>query len=192
MTKVKPDTEPRELPLLRRCQELLGVGPLLLLVGLLLEGLTIIAQRWISFPVPLAFEVQLVLTALCLVGCLLGMIWFNRTLDLVRVHLRQGKHELVTWGPFAYVRHPLYAAIMLTIPLLFVIWFSDLLFLLPWVLIVLSAHYVVSLEEQRLVQEFGQGYESYRHCVPALLPYKGAGGRRYREAFGDQRLEPPT
>lgn len=38
----------------------------------------------------------------------------------------------------------LYAGIMLTIPPLFVIWFSDLLFVLPWVLIVVSAHYVVS------------------------------------------------
>jgi protein-S-isoprenylcysteine O-methyltransferase Ste14 len=119
------------------------------------------------------------------------MAWFNCTLDLARVHLRQGEHELVTWGPFAYVRHPLYAAMMLTIPPLFLIWFSDLLFLLPWFLIVVSTHFVVSLEERKLVQEFGQAYESYRDYVPALVPYKGAGGRRYRRARGDPRPDPP-
>jgi protein-S-isoprenylcysteine O-methyltransferase Ste14 len=191
MATDRPNAKPVERSILRRLQELLGVGPILLVAGLLFEGLTIVAQQWISFPVPLAFEVQLVLTALCVGACLLGMIWFNRTLDLVRVHLRRGEHELVTWGPFAYVRHPLYAALMLTIPPLFVIWFSDLVFVAPWVLIVLFAHYVVSFEERKLVQEFGQAYESYRDYVPALLPYKGAGGRQYRRARSDPRLDPP-
>ncbi len=191
MTTEKPDARSTDLSFLRRCQYLLGVGPLLLLVGLILEGLTLFVQGWISFPIALTIEMQLLLTACCVAACLAGMIWFNRTLDLVRAHLQQGEHELVTWGPFAYVRHPLYAAIILTVPPLFVIWFSDLLFLLPWVLIVVAAHYVVSFEERKLVQEFGQAYESYRGFVPALLPYKGAGGRRYREARGHSRLEPP-
>ena len=158
MATDRPGAESNGLSILRRFQALLGVGPFLLIVGFLLEGLAIVLQRWIWFPIALTLEVQLVLTAFCVVACLLGMFWFNRTLDLVRVHLRQGKHELVTWGPFAYVRHPLYAALMLTIPPLFVIWFSDLLFLLPWLLIVLSAHFVVSFEERKLVQEFGPAY----------------------------------
>lgn len=185
MVTDKPDTKSNDLPIQRRFQDLLGAGPLLLLVGLILEGLTLAVQQWISLPIHLAFEVQLILTAFCVATCLLGMIWFNRTLNLVRVHLWQGKHELVTWGPFAYVRHPLYAVIMLTVPPLFVIWFSDLLFLLPWIVIVLSAHYVVAFEERKLVQEFGPAYATYRCYVPALLPYKGTGGRRYRETFGD-------
>jgi protein-S-isoprenylcysteine O-methyltransferase Ste14 len=189
MARERPGAESNELSLLKGCQALLGVGPLLLLVGLVLEGLTIVVQRWISFSIPLALEVQLVLTVFCVAACLLGMIWFNRTLDLVRIHLLRGEHELVACGPFACVRHPLYAVIMLTIPPLFVIWFSDLLFVLPWVLIVVSAHYVVTVEERNLARLFGQAYESYRDYVAALLPYKGTGGRRYRESRGDGRLE---
>lgn len=45
-----------------------------------------------------------------------------------------------------------------------------------------------SLEERKLVTLFGQEYESYRDYVPALLPYMGAGGRRYRESRGDGRI----
>jgi protein-S-isoprenylcysteine O-methyltransferase Ste14 len=76
---------------------------------------------------------------------------------------------------------------MLTVPPLFVIWFSDLLFVLPWILIVALAHRLVSFEERKLIQVFDQEYESYRDYVPALLPYKGAGGRRYRKARGGSR-----
>jgi protein-S-isoprenylcysteine O-methyltransferase Ste14 len=92
---------------------------------------------------------------------------------------------LITDGPFDYVRHPLYTTLMMTIPPLFIIWFSDLLFVIPWVLIFTVAHYVVDFEERGLIEEFGEDYERYRRYVPALLPYRGAGGQRYREHCAD-------
>jgi protein-S-isoprenylcysteine O-methyltransferase Ste14 len=72
---------------------------------------------------------------------------------------------------------------LITIPPLAIVWFSDLLFLIPWVLLVIICHYLVSLEERELIEVFGRDYEAYREYVPALLPYKGAGGRRYREQY---------
>ena len=161
-------------------KELLGVGMHLLLLGLLLEGLAVVLRQWISFPLSLAFATQILFTVLCVGACLLGAIWFNCTLDLIRVHLLNGKNELVTSGPFAYVRHPLYATLAMTIPPLLVVWLSDLLFVVPWVLILVLAHLLVRLEERGLMEEFGQEYKEYRKYVPALLPYKGAGGKRYR------------
>jgi protein-S-isoprenylcysteine O-methyltransferase Ste14 len=97
------------------------------------------------------------------------------------VHLLKGKNELVTQGPFAYVRHPLYSTLLLTIPPMVIVWLSDLLFFVPWVLILVVSHYVVRLEERGLVEVFGDDYVRYRRCVPALLPYKGAIGQRYRK-----------
>jgi protein-S-isoprenylcysteine O-methyltransferase Ste14 len=180
----KEDTTPSPL---RGVKNLLGVGPHLLLLGLLLEGLTLVARPFISFPITLPLPLQVALAVLCALIALAGMIWFNRTLDLVSVHLRgrstggETPPLLITHGPFNYVRHPLYAALMLTLPPLTIVWFSDLVFLAPWVLIYALAGPIVSVEEKGLVATFGEDYQRYRRCVPAFIPHKGAGGRRYRE-----------
>ena len=167
--------------LLKVLKNLLGVGPHLLLLGLLFEGPTIAVRRWVSFHISLTFEMQVILTASCITVCLLGMIWFNRSLNLIKVNLLNGKNELITHGPFNYVRHPLYSTLLITLPPLLIIWFSDLLFLIPWVLMLILSHYVVSLEERGLIDIFCEDYEKYRRFVPALLPYKGNGGKLYRE-----------
>jgi protein-S-isoprenylcysteine O-methyltransferase Ste14 len=166
--------------LLKRVKNLLGVGPHLLLLGLLFEGLAIVIRRWVSFPVSITVKTQAVLTIPCIAVCLLGMIWFNRSLNLIKVNLLNGENKLITQGPFNYVRHPLYSTLLITVPPLTIIWFSDLLFIVPWFLMLILSHFVVSLEERGLVETFGEDYERYRRYVPALLPYKGAGGRRFR------------
>ena len=175
--------------LLKRFKNLLGAGPHLFLLGLLFEGLTIAIRPWISFPISPNFEMQVILSVLCLIVCLLGMIWFHRSLNLIRVSLLNEKSKLVTHGPFNYVRHPLYSTLLLTIPPLVIIWYSDLLFLVPWVVILILSHCVVPLEERGLIKIFGEDYEQYRRFVPPLLPYKGAGGKLYREHCGKPAQE---
>jgi protein-S-isoprenylcysteine O-methyltransferase Ste14 len=117
--------------LVRGIKHLLGVGMHLLILGLFLEGLAVVVHRWLSFPISLTAETQILFTVLCATVCLLGAIWFNRSLDLIKVHLLNGKNELITGGPFTYVRHPLYATLLLAIPPLVIIWSSDLLFFVP-------------------------------------------------------------
>ena len=177
----RSETNARLHALLRGLRKLLGVGLYLLLLGLLLEALTVVLWSWVSLPIPLTLQAQILLTIPFAAACILGVIGFNRTLNLVKAHLLGGKQELVTHGLFAYVRHPLYATIMMTLPPLVIVWFADFLFFVPWILIVVAAHYIVSFEERGLVEAFGEEYERYQRYVPALLPYKGAGGRRYRE-----------
>lgn len=169
--------------LLKRLKHLVGAGPHLLLLGLFLEGLTLVFRRWESFPVSITARMKVILSAPCVVFCLLGMLWFNRSLNLIKVNLLDAENELITHGPFNYVRHPLYSALVIGIPPLMIIWYSDLLFFIPWVLILFLSHYVVSLEERGLIETFGEDYEKYRTYVPALLPYKGAGGRRFRKHY---------
>ena len=183
-----PKNEPKLFSLIRGFKNLVGAGVHLLLLSLFLEGLTLFLRQWISFPISLSFEMKILLTVPFMVACLLGAIWFNRSLNLIRVHLLNGKNELITQGPFAYVRHPLYATLLITIPPLVIVWLADLLFFVPWILILVVSHCVVRLEERGLVEEFGGEYERYQRYVPALLPYKGAGGRRYRE---DRRESEP-
>ena len=158
----------------------MGAGPYLLLLGLLFESLSIAMRRWISFPISISVKTQVVLSIPCITVCLLGMIWFNRSLNLIKVNFLNSENKLITHGPFNYVRHPLYSNLLITIPPLMIIWYSDLLFIIPWLLIFILSHYIVLLEERNLINQYGEIYENYQRYVPALLPYKGAGGRRFR------------
>jgi len=174
----------RILALLRGLRNLLGSGMRLLLVGIALEVVTVALHRYVSLPVSLTREMQIALTVPCVVFCVTGMVWFNSTLRLIKINLMGGENRLVTHGPFNYVRHPLYATLLITLPPLLIIWFADLLFLVSWAALFIVAHYVVLPEERRLVRLFGKEYERYRRYVPAFIPYKGAGGKRYREDRG--------
>ena len=171
----------RILPFAKSLKNLLGVGPHLILIGLFLEGLTLVVQHWVSFPIPLDFNIQILLTIPFVIACLLGIMWFNRSLNLIKVNLLNGESKLIKNGPFSYVRHPLYSTLMIMLPPLVVVWLADLLFLVPWGLIFFVSHFVVSIEEKGLIEAFGEDYEKYRRDVPALLPYKGSAGKRYRE-----------
>jgi len=180
-----PSISSSEAPsLLKRFQTLLGTGPYLILLGVVFESLTIGIRRWMSFPIDFGSGIQTGLTILCIIGFLSGMAWFNRSLNLIRVHLFDGKRELVTHGPFSYVRHPLYATLLLTAPPVLIIWFSDLVFVVPWVVILALSHVIVILEERKLIQQFGDHYRQYRKYVPALIPFKGNGGKRFHRHEG--------
>lgn len=178
---IKPRPKSKLITLLKGFKDLLGVGMHLLLAGFFLEALTIVVQQWVSFPVSLTFGMRIALTFPCGLLCLLGVVWFNSSLNLAKIHLLGEDNKLITNGPFNYVRHPLYATLLITLPPLMIIWYADILFIIPWVLMFIIAHCVVLLEEQGLVRTFGEDYIRYRIYVPALLPYKGAGGRCYRE-----------
>lgn len=172
--------------LIERVRSLLGIGLYLMLAGLVLEALTLVIRTRMFFPITLNFEMQVTLTVLCGLGCLSGAAWFSSTLNLVRTYILNGEKRLITEGPFNYVRHPLYATLLITIPPLMIIWFADLLFLLPWALLYLAAHFLVSVEEKGLLETFGVEYKTYQKYVPALIPWKGAGGVRYRAARGNK------
>jgi protein-S-isoprenylcysteine O-methyltransferase Ste14 len=81
-----------------------------------------------------------------------------------------GAPVLVTWGPYAYIRNPLYTgnAIMglgwaLMLSLFWVPVFA-LLFVVLYCMIIIPA------EEEFLGQKFGNSYSDYRANVPALIP----------------------
>lgn len=157
---------------------MLGVGPFLFLLSIGIEGLTMISRLRVAFPIQLNLETQILLTTPCFVVCFLGLIWINRLINAIRINVLKGHNELIITGPFAYVRHPLYSILIITIPPLLIIWFADLIFFLPWVIIIAVSHFIVPIEEQGLVNVFGEAYLEYRRNVPALFPCKGAAGKR--------------
>jgi protein-S-isoprenylcysteine O-methyltransferase Ste14 len=80
-------------------------------------------------------------------------------------------HELIRTGPYAIVRHPVYASLllmMLATGLLFARW---PLLLLGIALYIAGTEIRIHAEERLLRSRFGVEFEEYRRKVPAYLPF---------------------
>ena len=94
-------------------------------------------------------------------------------LDVMRAHLR-GKRPrpmpFMVRGPYRWVRHPLYAAVLLLMWSFPDVSLDRLLFNLLWTVWICAA---CRWEEADLVRQFGAEYERYRRQVPMLVPWRG-------------------
>ncbi|MCZ7673499.1 MAG: isoprenylcysteine carboxylmethyltransferase family protein [Chloroflexi bacterium] len=75
--------------------------------------------------------------------------------------------KLVTQGPYALVRHPLYFFSML------LLWFNPVMTLNSFFFNTLASAYFWAgsrVEERRLADFFGEQYQAYRRRVPGLFP----------------------
>ena len=81
----------------------------------------------------------------------------------------QEGHKVIRNGPYAVVRHPIYAGFMLA-TLGTAIVFGQVAGLISTALVVLCWGYKGRLEEHFLIEQFGPEYEQYRRDVKALIP----------------------
>lgn len=142
-------------------------------IGLLLETLAI-AIAFIPAPgtprtSPLALGAVLVLA---IVANLLGWTAVPHLGKQFRVHagLYQD-HELVRTGPYAVVRHPIYAsllAMMLATIVLLASWPRTLISL---AIFIVGTEIRVRCEDGLLASRFGAQFSEYRKKVPAYLPF---------------------
>ena len=79
-------------------------------------------------------------------------------------------HELITTGPYAVVRHPIYTGI-LTGFLGSVIALSQVRGVIAFVLVFLVLWLKLRMEEQWMRSQFGETYATYAHHTAALVPY---------------------
>jgi protein-S-isoprenylcysteine O-methyltransferase Ste14 len=102
------------------------------------------------------------------------ILWARHTLgQMYNVSLSTGAqlyagHRLVTGGPFAIVRHPMYAGAMLGAV-------GALLIYRTWTIVFILAHCLVFLirsrrEEEALAAEFGAEWAAYQRRVPGWIP----------------------
>jgi protein-S-isoprenylcysteine O-methyltransferase Ste14 len=86
---------------------------------------------------------------------------------LLGAELYQG-HQLIKTGPYAHMRHPMYAGVLLAAVgalLIFKTW--AMLIFMPMSLVVLGR---IEREEKLLAAEFGERWESYASKVPKWFP----------------------
>jgi len=117
--------------------------------------------RWVGVGLGVAS-----LPLLTWVHCTLGEHWSTV------LQLRKG-HALVTRGPYRWIRHPMYTALMLSfigLSLVSAVWPLMVLVFLS----ILFFYRVVSREETMMVEQFGDEYRAYMkrtgRFLPRLLP----------------------
>ena len=114
------------------------------------------------------FWIGAVITA----GGLLFAVWARRHLGKnwsQAVTLKEG-HELITSGPYALVRHPIYTGFLLG----FVgsaVARGEWRGLLAVALVFGALWHKLKLEEKWMRAQFGESYEAYSRRVAALVPY---------------------
>ena len=85
------------------------------------------------------------------------------------VTIKEG-HELVTAGPYAIVRHPIYTGLILA-------FVGTALAIGEWRAVLAAVFGVIafwrklSLEERWMREQFGERYQAYSRRVPALIPF---------------------
>lgn len=85
------------------------------------------------------------------------------------VTIKQG-HELITTGPYAVVRHPIYTGI-LTGFLGMAIAISQVRGFIAFVLVFVALWLKLRMEEQWMRSQFGEAYATYARKTAALVPY---------------------
>jgi protein-S-isoprenylcysteine O-methyltransferase Ste14 len=79
-------------------------------------------------------------------------------------------HELVTGGPYRFVRHPIYSGLLL-LTLGWAVWRGRGVGLLSLAALLLLLWVKSRAEEQLMIDHFGDAYRSYKARVKALIPY---------------------
>ena len=160
-------------------------GSLLRLPFLLLATIAFLAAgAWLWIPIPLrlgdpARWALAVLGELLLLGGCFLYLWGLRALGAMfspssgfGVALFAG-HQLITAGPYAFVRHPMYLGVLLAA------WGSLLLYrtwaVLGFSIVMFGLAVRARREEQVLSDEFGEAWRAYAARVPAWLPRRTTG-----------------
>jgi protein-S-isoprenylcysteine O-methyltransferase Ste14 len=150
-----------------------------MMIGLRLGGLAVWSgviafmidpdwMAWSSVPLPAGTRwagVGLTLVTATLLAWTLGSLGPNLTDTVVT----RGAHTLVTRGPYRWVRHPFYDCMALfvwSISLMMANWFVAVSGSLMFALLAIRSR----IEEQKLLERFGEPYRAYRATTGRFLP----------------------
>lgn len=143
----------------------------LALLGFFLLGSPSEAQGWLAIRfLPQNHAVEIAGLVTTIAGCLFA-IWARVTLGTNwsgRATVKAG-HQLITKGPYALVRHPIYTGLMLA-ALGTALASGQLRGPLGLLLVLLGFLVKMSQEERLMMETFPQAYPAYRHRVKALIP----------------------
>jgi protein-S-isoprenylcysteine O-methyltransferase Ste14 len=152
-------------------------APVYVLIGV--PFFLLAALAWRPLPItlsPAAHALALAAGALLYFPGLALALWGRLALgDMYNVSMAAGAqlfagHRLITAGPYALMRHPMYAGLIVAT-------WGALLLYRTWTTAFLAVTFLglavrARREEQALAAEFGAEWEAYRRRVPGWVPWK--------------------
>jgi len=146
-----------------------AIGALLMLSPVVAHVVNPERMSWAQFDAPVWLSST---------GALLGLIaipmvfwvFVSLGLNVSETVLTKERHELVTAGPYRWIRHPLYTTgvtLLVAIGLMLASWVVLLFAILAAAIFRFA---VVPVEERQLVTKFGDGYLRYMERTGRLLP----------------------
>ncbi len=145
---------------------------LIFLIAIALLSIPRIPLRWLYVQLWPSGYWPFWLGAAITVAGLLFAVWAREHLGRnwsSSVTIKQG-HELITTGPYAVVRHPIYTGI-LTGFLGMAIAISQVRGFIAFVLVLLALWLKLRMEEKWMRSQFGETYATYARQTAALVPY---------------------
>jgi protein-S-isoprenylcysteine O-methyltransferase Ste14 len=126
-------------------------------------------MEWAAFPTPAWVRWAGAAVAL---GCVPLLWWVLRSIgrNISETVLTKKDHQLVTSGPYRWVRHPLYAVALVQILSLGVLARNWLIVVLGLFGVVVFRFVVIPKEETNLIKAFGDRYVEYTARTGALVP----------------------
>ena len=106
--------------------------------------------------------------------CILGIYWLFSSIgsSITPTSATRNKHQLVTSGPYRWVRHPLYtvaSSMFISIGMIADNWFITALGILAFILMAIRT----PKEEANLIEKFGDEYQEYMKHTGRFLPKLG-------------------
>jgi protein-S-isoprenylcysteine O-methyltransferase Ste14 len=152
--------------------------PILYLIGFLfminfrfLGRLGIPTNKLATLLLPHTAVLNIVIVILLIAGLMIAIV-ARRTLARNwsgAVALKEA-HELITTGPYQYVRHPIYTGMLLMI-LGTALSVATLGACIGFFIILVGVLLKLRQEEALLTKHFAQGYLSYKKCTRTLIPF---------------------
>jgi protein-S-isoprenylcysteine O-methyltransferase Ste14 len=147
----------------------LGIGPILAIVGGATTALVILVQALWGVQIGLDPPWAQITQVLGILLGVMGILFWG--IGAVAVERAFKSHRLVTTGVFRFCRNPLYSAFILFIVPAVAFFANNLLFLLASATMFVAFKLQIRKEEDYLAKEFGPEYERYMIEVGQLVPF---------------------
>jgi len=150
---------------MKKLKNLFGSGPLGIVIIILLVIFLLKIEEMLNLKkVVINYYLILCIIVLMVVGLIVTLFSF-----ISLPASKRGK-QLVVHGPYKYVRHPIYSAVIFLFYPMIALLLKSWLVLVSIILVYLIFKIVIKYEEKHLIEIFEKEYEDYMEKVPQFVP----------------------